>query len=71
MLILVTAATLLIAYFVPLFAITLGVFLAADVLLERRRTTRQEPALPTTLDQSASAPPAEDTVQVTSGSTTS
>ncbi|GAA0385675.1 peptidase [Acrocarpospora corrugata] len=68
-LILVTVVTLFIAYFVPLFAISLGVFLAVDVLLERRRTTRQESALPTTLDQNAAAP-AEDATQVTSGSGT-
>ncbi|WP_214106044.1 PepSY-associated TM helix domain-containing protein [Acrocarpospora catenulata] len=70
-LILVTVVTLFIAYFVPLFAISLGVFLAVDVLLERRRTTRQDSALPTTLDPAppASAVDTADAAQVTSGST--
>ncbi|WP_405145893.1 PepSY domain-containing protein [Sphaerisporangium sp. NBC_01403] len=68
-LVLVTVVTLVIAYFVPLFAVSLAVFFAADVLLERRRTTRPPSALPGTLDQTALAP-AKDATPVTSGSTT-
>ncbi|WP_212735519.1 PepSY-associated TM helix domain-containing protein [Herbidospora galbida] len=58
-LVLVAATTLFIAYFLPLFAISLAVFLAVDVLLERRRTTRP-PVLAGTLD-----PPSPDTQEET------
>ncbi|GAB1822722.1 PepSY-associated TM helix domain-containing protein [Herbidospora sp. RD11066] len=49
---LVVVTTVFVGYFVPMVAVSLAVFLAVDVLLERRRTTRP-PLLADTLDPPA------------------
>ncbi|WP_283135747.1 PepSY-associated TM helix domain-containing protein [Rhizohabitans arisaemae] len=50
----VLALTLGIAYFVPLFGISLALFLIADVILGRRQAGRHPTGLPTSLDESGS-----------------
>ncbi|GAA1012245.1 peptidase [Acrocarpospora pleiomorpha] len=51
----VAVATLVVAYFVPLFAVSLAIFLAVDVLIERRRTTRPA-VLPGTFESVSASP---------------